>query len=594
MSVSGQAIARYKHLVKVNSERDARMRSVLMVRTGKAQFVFQGLFPDDWPAPVVANAIDIAAQDTAESVGVLPTLSAYGDSVLIDSNRNRADKLTRIVNAYCWESSLGTSLVSGADYLVTFGQAILRVEPHYEAGRPHIHVDSPLGSYVERDRFNRITGYFRSWRKRASELAALYPEHSNRLWGKNPYNSTNVDRELTLLKSYEDDGSVQLLVLEEPGLVLDAYMHPLGRVPIAVAQRPTIDGQVRGQYDDAIWVWAARARLALLSLEATEKAVEAPIAVPADVQEFALGPDALIRSATPQNIRRVGLDLPQSALIADRSLESEVRTAARFPQVREGNLDASVVTGRGVQALMGGFDSRIKSLQSLLGEAVSTSLSMALEMDERAWPDEPRQLTGSANGSPYTIKYTPSRDIRGDYGVSYEYGLLAGLDPNRALVWGLQALGAGLLSKTFLRRNLPISLDVAEEEQVMDVENLRESLMTSIQAYAQAIPEMAATGQDASDPVRKIAGLIAARKKGTPVEKAAEVLFPEPAPPPEVSPASMDAQPGPPGQMPMQAPGGGPSFDGPPPAGMQQMLAQLSGTGNPSTSVRTMMQQPIA
>lgn len=588
MSSAVEALDRFKLLSRQNAERDSRMRAVSLVRTGHASWVFQGLFPDDWPSPVIANAIDIAAQDTAEAVGVLPTLSAYGDSMLQDSQRSRAEKLTRIVNAYCWESSLGTSLVSAADYLVSFGMSILRVEPNFTAARPHIHVDSPLGAYVEMDRFNRITGYFQSWRKKASELATLYPEHASRLFTKAQYSGKTQDRELTLVRAYDDNGAVMLLIAEEPGLVLDAYAHPLGRVPIAVAKRPTIDGQTRGQYDDALWVWAARARLALLSLEATEKAVEAPIAIPADVQDFALGPDALIRSATPERIRRVGLDLPQSAIVADQQLDHEVRAAVRYPEVRSGNIDANVVTGRGVQALMGGFDSRIKSMQALLGESISTAMSLSLELDEKVWPDEQRTLTGSANGAPYTIKYRPSRDIAGNYGVSYEYGLLAGLDPNRALVWGLQALGAGLLSKSFLRRNLPISLDVVEEEQVMDVENLRDSLKSAVQAYAQAIPEMAATGQDAAKPVAAIASMIEARKKGVPVEKAASEIF-TPPPPPEPMPGEPM-----PGQMPPGAPPVPPDMSGPPPQGMQQLLSQLSGTGQPSTSARTVMQRPVA
>jgi len=227
-------------------------------------------------------------------------------------------------------------------------------------------------------------------------------------------------------------------------------------------------------------------------------------------------------------------------------------------------------------------------MQALLGGAISGAMSMALELDERLWPDEQRTLTGSSNGAPYTIKYRPSRDINGNYGVGYEYGLLAGLDPNRALVWGLQALGAGLLSKSFLRRNLPISLDVVEEEQVMDVENLRESLMSSISGYAMAIPQMAAQGQDASAPVRAIAQLIAERKKGTPVEKAAEMIFPEPPPPPEPDP--MAGQP----PMPGEGMGGMPSMQPPAPAGMQQLLSQLSGTGQPTTSIRTVSQRPVA
>jgi hypothetical protein len=221
-------------------------------------------------------------------------------------------------------------------------------------------------------------------------------------------------------------------------------------------------------------------------------------------------------------------------------------------------------------------------------------MSDALELDEKVWPEEKRTLTGASNGSPYTITYTPKRDIAGHYGVSYEYGLLAGLDPNRALVWGLQALGAGLMSKAFLRRNLPVSLNVAEEEQVMDIEGLRDSLLSAVSAFAQAIPQMASQGQDASEPVRAIAGLIEARKKGTSIEKAVEELFPPPEPQQPAPADEMGQMPGPPGQPQMPgAPGGGVDIEEPQPEGMAQMLSQLSGNGRADTSIRQVRMAPL-
>ena len=372
-------------------------------------------------------------------------------------------------------------------------------------------------------------------------------------------------------------------------MVLDAYEHPLGRIPVRIAQRPTLDGQPRGQFDETIWVFAARARLALLNLEAATKAVEAPIAVPSDVTEFAFGPDAVIRSNSPERIRRIGLEIPQTAMMEQRTLQDELRLSTRMPDVRMGETDSSVVTGRGVQALMGGFDSRVRSYQSLMGEAVADTLSLCLEMDERLWPDETKELVGSTNGSPYTVRYRPSTDIKGNYQVTAEYGIMAGLDANRALIWGLQALGAGLTSKQFIRKNLPVSLDVAQEEQVIDVENLRGSLMTSISAFAQAIPQMAASGQDASAPVRAIADLIEARKKGVPVEKAAGEIFappePEPVDPAAAPLAAADPMAGP------AEPGIAPQMPGQPES-MQQLLSQLTGSGNATASVRTMRQVP--
>lgn len=591
MSLAGKALERFQRIRQEQADAQRRMNAVGLVRTGHANEVFGNIFPESWPKPVIANMIDIAATDTAEMVGVMPTLTAFGDESLNESQRSRAAKLTKIVNAYTYEMRLGTSLVTAGDYLASYGQTILRIEPDYERNLPFVHVDSPLGAHVERDRFNRVVGYYKTHYRTATELANLYPEHADRLLGKGMWTSSEANRRLTLVKVIDSDGVCMLLVEQEPDLVLDVYQHPLGRVPIVVAQRPTIDGEARGQFDDALWVFAARSRMALLNIEAAQKSVEAPLALPNDVQEVAFGPDSILRSQTPERIRRIPMEVPQSAFMEMRTLQDELRLSSRMPDVRMGETDSSVVTGRGVQALLGGFDTRIRTYQSLMGSAIADSMSMALELDEKLWPNDSKEITGSVNGSPFTIKYTPAKDIKGSYQVSAEYGVMAGLDPNRALIWGLQALGAGLTSKSFIRKNLPVSLDIAHEEQVIDVENLRDSLLSSVSAYAQAIPSMAASGQDAAGPVRAIADLIEARKKGIPVEKAASEIFAPPPPPPEAASQGQEPTPDAPGQP--AAPGGGIPSGPPPPQGMQQLLSQLTGNGNATASVRTMQQSQI-
>jgi hypothetical protein len=128
--------------------------------------------------------------------------------------------------------------------------------------------------------------------------------------------------------------------------------------------RSSIDGEARGQFDDVLSVQLARARFAVLQIQAAEKSIQAPIAIPQDVQELALGPDAIMRSANPQGIRRVPLELPNGVFTESGVLERELRTGARYPETRSGNIDASIVTGRGVQALQAGFDTQIKAAQA--------------------------------------------------------------------------------------------------------------------------------------------------------------------------------------------------------------------------------------
>ncbi len=584
-----------------NVDRDQRMKAVALIRTGHAEQVFKGIFPSDWPKPVIANFIDVVAKDTAEMVGVLPTLSAAGDSVLDESKRSKQDKLSRIINYLAYSSRLGTNLVTAADRMVTYGFVPLRVEANFDSQRPHIHVDECMGTYFEEDRWGELVSYSRVMRHRISTLIAMYPEHEALLSKDSSiagtyYGVGKNDPTVDVIKWMDRDKTV-LFVPQRDALVLSVTPNEIGRIPVSIAKLPSLDGEARGQFDDTLWVYAAKARLALLSLEATQKAVEAPIAVPQDVQDFAFGPDAILRSQSPERIRRVSLELPQSAMIENRTLDDELKFGARFPEARAGQVDGSVVTGRGVQALMGGFDQRIKVAQAMLGESISEALSIALEVDEKYWPTLKKDVHASVNGSPYELTYTPAKDINGKYTVTQEYGVMAGLDPNRALVWMLQALGPGLVSKSFVRRNLPVNMNVTEEEKVIDVEKLRDAAMMGAQQYAQAIPAMAEQGGDPVTVIKALASMIESRKKGVPIEKAIETAFQPPEPTPaEVAqgPIAPEAQP----QGMGEAPGGGapmPGGGGQPPGGqnMMQLLAQLGSSGKGSMSARTMRQSPI-
>jgi len=88
-------------------------------------------------------------------------------------------------------------------------------------------------------------------------------------------------------------------------------------------------------------------------------------------------------------------------------------------------------------------------------------------------------------------------------------------------------------------------LNVTQEEQRVDIEEMRDSLRVAVAQYAQAIPTLAAQGQDPSQIVSRIAEVIKGRQKGKEIETIVEEVFtPEqPAQPqmmaPEVPAAGM-------------------------------------------------------
>jgi len=566
----------YDRYRRMYDDRDQRMNQVLLVRQGRMRDVYPDLFPDGpFENPIVANMVDVAARDLAESIAPLPAFNCNSTSMVSEAVRRKADKREEIVNGIVDFSDLQSQMFNAADRYVTYGFVPAVVEIDYEAQMPRIRFMDSIGSYPVIDRFGRCTMFFQRINKPTQELMSQYPEIAHLIYDKNTQST------MSEVVHFHDKDQDVLFLPQRSNLVLDRSPNPMGECMVRVVRRPSIDDQSRGQFDDALAIQVAKARYALLSLEAATKSVQAPIAMPQDVQELALGPDAIMRSSKPNEIRRVPLELPANTFQQQHVLESELRLGIRFPETRTGNSDASIITGRGVQALMGGFDTQIKTAHSMFARAFTELMALALKTDEKIFGKQEKTLEGIFNGTPYNIKYKPARDIDGDYTVDVQYGLMAGLDPNRALVFGLQARGDKLISRDFLRRQMPFNFNATQEEEKVETEELRDAMKQAIASYAQAIPALASQGQDPSDILMKLSTVISERQKGTAIEVAIQKAWAPQNPPPAATPAEVSPQMGQPGAVPAGA--GQELPPGLAPTGRMQGVAagQLSPGGRP-------------
>jgi hypothetical protein len=517
--------------------RDQRMRDVLSVRQGDLSKVYPSMFSEDYPKPLVANFIDVAARDLAEAMAPLPSFNCSATNMVSDSARKMADMRTRIANFYIANSELQLQMYDGADWYNTYGMVAGMVEMDYDSNNPRIRVLNPWGLYPEVDRFGRVVSTTQVLSTDTETLCAQYPEFAEAILQKNNYQPGSPY--ITMIRYHDKDQDL-IYLPERKNLTLVRTPNPLGKCLVVIAQRPSLDGQPRGQYDDVLAVQLARARFAILQIQAAEKSIQAPIAIPQDVQELALGPDSIMRSSQPQNIRRVALDLPPGIFAESGVLERELRLGARYPETRSGNTSASVITGRGVQELQAGFDTQIKSAQAQFARMFADLVGLCFEVDETLFANVQKTIKGSEDGTPYVLKYTPSRDIKGEYGVDVRYGIMSGMDPSRAIIALLQMRSDKLVSRDYVRREIPMDLNVTQEEQRVDIEEMRDSLRVAVAQYAQAIPALAAQGQDPSLIVTRIAEVIKGRQKGLALETIIERAFaPEPAPEPPMPEMAM-------------------------------------------------------
>jgi hypothetical protein len=574
-----QIAARVASLRYRNHERDARNLDVLAVRKGKIAEVYPDFFPDGIDANVVANFIDVVARDLSEVMAPLPAVNCSSANQADDKARKFSDKRTRIASNYFNHSDLSVQMYSGADWYITYGFLPFMIELDEEAKLPRIRLENPIGAYPEFDRYGRCIAFAKRYTMTLGELVAEFPEFTSQLLGIDGYQQ-DLNAQIEMIRYYDEDQSV-IFVPNRKNLILSRAKNPIGKMMVVVARKPSVDGDLRGQFDDILGIQLLRNRFALLAMEAAEKSVQAPIILPDDVDELQLGGDAIIRTRNPAGARRLELSIPQGAFIEQQALNQELRVGARYPEGRTGNIDASIVTGQGVQALMGAFDTQVKSAQAIFAAAMRDVITLCFRVDEEIYPEQ-KTIRGVDAGSPYEITYKPSKDIKADYTADVRYGMLAGLNPAQGLIFMLQALGGGLISVDMAMRELPFGINVTQEQEKIEVEGMRKALVSSMQSYAQAIPQMAMQGQDPTKIVQQFAEVIKARKAGKSIEEAIESVFTPEEPPAGTQSTVEQPVPAAPG-----APAGGAQPQMPPQDQMQTLLARLSGGGQATSSVQT-------
>lgn len=585
--------ARVQALKARYNERDQRNLEVQAARRGNIEAIAPDLFNETWKRPIVANTVDVAALDMAAMLAPLPSFNCNAAVGTSDRAKSFNDKRTRILRSYIETSDFGVQMLRGADQYNSYGMLVLCIEPDFEENRPRWTVEDAVGAYPVWDKWGRRTVAFaRSFYRDYLSLAADYPELDG-LKNKFPTGFAR-DTKVEVIK-YVDDNRIVMYLPAWGNYVLEDLANPLGKCYYVCAKMPGLDDEIRGSYDGVVWIQLARHRMQMLAMEGTEKAIRAPLVVTPDVGDVPTGPDAVIIAQNGvQSIGRARLDIPPVAFSAIEQLRQEVQQGAAAPESRTGTVDASIITGKGLSQLSAGFNTRIAAAQIVFVSAFKQAAKLSFLTDEKLFGDIEKEVRGNDNGVPYKFTYVPRKDIAGDHAVDISYGAAAGLDPNRSLVFLLQADGAGLLSKDFIRRNLPIDINAVEEERKIQVEQARLAINQAIDAMGQAIPQMAAAGGDPSTTIAQMAKYVKLIQGGKTVEEAAsEAMAPEPPPAPAEAPGDMTGAPAPEDQL---APPAGmpapPDNGGRPP--VQQFMAGLRGNGTPTLAAQVSRQVPTA
>lgn len=503
------------------------MARVQAVREGDIRSLFPNdlQFDDEFMGVPAANWIDNVAHDLMEGIAFLPEVNSVSGQVDSERGRRRAQRKDHVVDYFWRHSHLQRWMFSIADQFITAGWVGMYVEPDVIAKCPRIRFFESMGSYYELDRDGNTINFAHTEMHTVDELVARY--------GADPLIRMAIQ---TNKQGKQDSGSTQLEVVQwfnkthvilfspdRDGLVLASYAHKLSRVPVRVVERPGFSRKTpRGQFDDVIWVQVARAMMGLYALKAAAKMVNAPTQLPKDVDELSIGADAIIQ--TDGQVKTVDMSINPQVFAENQVLDNELRTGSRYPDVRTGELQASVITGKGVEALLGTFDSQIRGDQMAFKDGLEELSSMALEMDEVWWSGVSKLINGLTVSGSYEFTYDPAEHAH-RWGVTVTYGFMTGLKPAQALVSALQLAGGGLISTETAVSKLPFDIDVDQEMRKVNSEQARQALKQGVFALVQSSGMIASQGGDAMGIIKLGVDFIKNLESGNTVEDAAQAAY---------------------------------------------------------------------
>jgi hypothetical protein len=563
------------------SKRDANMHLVERVRAGEMHEVQEmaQYFSDDLPRATTANTVKVAAEDMANVMGAMPALACASGNGTTQADQKRAEKKNKIGNFYWSQSRLDEEFTRAADHYNSYGVAVLVAEPAFDRRMPLIRVENPKGFYYLRDRFGRVIECSKEWQQEVDELCALFPEHEDSLRLPGRGDSGIV----TVVRYSHRDGGTMLFVPERQNVVLSQYDSVIdGELPYFVAERPTLSDVPGGKFDEAIWIMYAKVIMAHYMFRAAERSINAPLVMPTDVGDIEEGIDAvMLTNNMKPGYGILPLNVPNQIFGYAEQLDKDTKEAAGYPDARTGGVKASIITGRGVEALMGTFDTQIKAAQTRFKRLLEDVTSYCFKLDVKLWPNRPTICEGVTLGKSYRFVYTPIKDIGENTACTVSYGFGLGNSPAQAMLMQMQLETAEYISKKTVRNNLPWSIDAEAEQQEIDTQRLNQAMMSGLAAYAQSFGVQLQQGAPADQIMGPLIKVYNLRQKGKALHEAiAEAFTPEPQPagptPPEAGGPGAGPEPGSPGGTGL-LPGVAPGQAGRPPGGLPDIMTMAAG-----------------
>ncbi len=455
--------------------------------------IYRGEWTMVWPDgktsrvdPAVPNMLRLAAEDRARTTAAtIPTIVCHPEGPGDDA-REKADKLERITSGHLARNRInGHQTQMWAHDTMAGGLTVCKVWtdftkpaaqrfPEFTRLLPQLSYPDPVftaGPYLDSFIYS-----YEDYRRTVEKEYDVQLDGMGLPWAK----STQAEKVRVI--EYYDDTWAYVVIHEmnqhrqansKSAMVVQAK-HGLGKCPVVIGARPTMDGTYSGEFNGGLGVLETWHQLTTMMVDDASRKTYPERVVYNIVNPEDTGPDATIQKETADGqfeyVQQP--NQPFSNLQIQRDLGSATRTSFILPPSRSGDPNESIISAAGVNANQGQYNEDVRSIQqSTLVPMLEAALDVALTLEE-VWSPNATKNIAAGKGSGYKETYVPSRDIKGYRNVQLSYGPMGSLDPLNQAVLLMQWHGNGGMST---RRTLELN-PMIEDPQREEKQMLREQI----------------------------------------------------------------------------------------------------------------------
>jgi hypothetical protein len=554
------------------------------------------------------NMIQVALEDTAEASSLVPTVRAQPTKDGPQA-KHVAQKMERISAGYMEANEIDLLIPRSVMDAGAYGFHVWTVLPDFDQKIPLIERRDPRTCYTE-DGFHPGDTVRRALFARELYFSQLPPEWQSKVqatltegvmvdtgteWEEMSVDEIRANDAVVLVEYFDSDEMVLAALYQNSGREMgsETRVHQLPvelkrtpnkvkMCPVVIGARITLDGEFRGQFDQAVGMLEAHIRLFSLLMDYADQAVYSDIFVKDLIGEMPYGGGAYIELGPNGQIGRVPPAV--SSLDVQRDLETlsdGIHLGGRWPKSRPGEIDQSIASAKFLESSVGMLNTAIRTYHQILQRSLGKAMRLALATDQAYFPAA-KTATGILRNQEFVETYEPGKDIDMSAKVRVEYGLGFGRDPGQSAVLHIQysQTSPPLISQETVQENVDGIRDVALERSRIDIQQFRGMALAKLLQGIEAgtIPQGA------------LVEIAAARERGDDLFEIFQkyVVEPEEAMRDQALPTGMGGMLGG-GPMPSGPPGAPPAAPVPP--GGADLMARINMPAGPGGTLGTQVLQ---